>query len=167
MKCESCKSEIRPADEFCRKCGRSVAREGFCTRCGSVVAPQDSFCRKCGEQRRGGPSGPPPAAASRHAGQAGRPHSPTVALLVAFIMPGAGQAYNGMPIRGLFLLFTTPLVLPWLYSLYDAHVTARRIVAEGGRFGKGGYVWIFLQTWLVFNVSLMVLLGATMQGWLR
>ena len=94
----------------------------------------------------------------------GRPHSVLFALLVALIVPGAGQAYNGQPVKGALLLLTSFLALPWFYSLLDAWLRARRIRAEGGRYGKGGVVWVFLQTWLFANVVVAVLVGLTIAG---
>jgi TM2 domain-containing membrane protein YozV len=97
----------------------------------------------------------------------GRRHWPLVALIAALLIPGAGQAYNGQPIKGFFLLFLSALVLPWLYSVYDAWSRARTIAVSGGRFGKGGYVWVFLQGWLAFNVTLLTLIILTTHGVLK
>ncbi len=94
----------------------------------------------------------------------GRSHSPFLAALAGFALPGAGQAYNGSPIRGLFVLVTTPLVLPWLLGSFFAHRRAAAMQREGGRFGKGGVIWILLHGWLVFNLLLAVVAGLTMWG---
>jgi hypothetical protein len=82
-------------------------------------------------------------------------------------MPGAGQAYNGQPIMGFFLHIGTPLVIPYLYSLYDAYATGARIAAGGGRVGRGGLLWVFLQAWLTLCSVLLVLLVLTVAGVLR
>jgi TM2 domain-containing membrane protein YozV len=108
---------------------------------------------------------PAPAPAAVPGG--GRPHSPAVALACGLLIPGAGQAYNGRPIRGFFVLFLTPLILPWLLSLWGAWSTASRMRAEGGRFGAGGFVWVVLQAWLAGNVALAVLIGLTIAGVVR
>ena len=108
---------------------------------------------------------PPPAAPPPPGG--GRRHSPAVALACGLLIPGAGQAYNGRPIRGFFVLFLTPLVIPWLLGLWGAWSTAKRMRAEGGRFGIGGVVWVLLQAWLFCNVGLAVLIGLTIAGVLR
>lgn len=87
-----------------------------------------------------------------------------MALFFALLIPGAGQAYNGRPVKGFFLLFFSALVLPWLYSVYDAWADARRIARSGGRMGKGGLAWVFLQAWLAFNVGLLALIVLTISG---
>jgi hypothetical protein len=94
----------------------------------------------------------------------GRAHHPAIALILALLIPGAGQAYNGQPIKGFFLLFFSVLILPLLYSLYDAYAGARKIVTTGGRWGRGGFVWVFLQAWLAVNVGLMTLIVLTIAG---
>jgi TM2 domain-containing membrane protein YozV len=48
------------------------------------------------------------------------------------VVPGAGQAYNGQPIKGVFLFLTSVLVLPWLFALYDAHTKPTRLKAKKG-----------------------------------
>ena len=98
---------------------------------------------------------------------AGRRHWPWVALICAILIPGAGQAYNGRPIKGFFLLFFSLLILPWIYSLYDAWAGAKRMATAGGRFGKGGLLWVFLQGWLAFNVALLASIILTATGVLQ
>jgi hypothetical protein len=61
----------------------------------------------------------------------GRSHSVGAATFLALVIPGAGQAYNGQPIKALFLLLTSALILPWLLSLFDARRVARRLVQGG------------------------------------
>lgn len=107
---------------------------------------------------------PAASAAVAPTNPSGRPHSPTLALLFGVLIPGAGQAYNGRPIRGFFYLFLSILIFPYLLSLYGAVTDARRIVASGGRMGKGGLIWVFLQGWLYANVLLVVLIALTIAG---
>lgn len=131
-----------------------------------VVAPGPAVAKASHAEAAAGPeaakAGPPATPPS-----GGRPHSPGVALLCALLIPGAGQAYNGRPIRGFFVLFLTPLILPWLLSLWGAWSTAGRMRAEGGRFGAGGFLWVFLQLWLACNVGLATLIGLTIAGVVR
>lgn len=124
-----------------------------CPSCGFSSATPMSFCTMCGTPLRG--SG------------VGRRHSPLVALLLAILVPGAGHAYNGQSIKGFFLLFFSVLILPWIYSIYDAWAVARRMRNAGGRMGRGGWIWVFLQIWLAANVTLLVLIILTLMGRLK
>lgn len=42
------------------------------------------------------------------------------------IFPGLGQVYNKQLLKGLFIFFTSWLIIPWLYGIYDAYVIACR-----------------------------------------
>lgn len=68
-----------------------------------------------------GPRSPSPAAtaASRH--------SPGTAAWMSVLVPGLGQVYNGQRERGILFALGTPLVLPYLYGIYDAFRTAEDI----------------------------------------
>jgi hypothetical protein len=87
-----------------------------------------------------------------------------VALVSGLLVPGAGQAYNGFPFRAFFLLIFSPLVIPWIYGVVDAHLSANKIVAAGGRVGLGGWPWIGLQIWLAVDFVLFLLIVLTMRG---
>ena len=113
------------------------------------------------------PATTPPAAPQAIANTRGRAHFPIVALLAGLVIPGAGQAYNGQPIKGFFLLLVSPLVLPQIYALWNAWTEAARIQKEGGRYGKGGFVWIALQGWLELNAVAACILILTIVGVLR
>ncbi len=94
----------------------------------------------------------------------GRPHSPVVAFAAGLVIPGAGQAYNGHAFKALLFFFTSVLILPWIWSLVDAYGGAKKLAAEGGRYGRGGFLWIFIQAWLALNVSMFVLIVLTLAG---
>jgi len=53
--------------------------------------------------------------------------NPGVALLLSFIFPGGGQFYNGHAGKGIIVLLTFWLVLPYIWSLFDAYNSAKRI----------------------------------------
>jgi hypothetical protein len=96
-----------------------------------------------------------------------RHHASKTAVVLGVLLPGGGQAYNGQPIKGALFLLTTVLVLPWIWSLFDARSTANRLVAAGGRTGRGGPLWFILHGWFAINVALTVLVALTVAGVLR
>ena len=170
----------------CKACGHTNrAGHRFCTACGGALAAAGSGQPKQQAQPTAAPTPTPPAKATpttppqpaattpTYAAPAapgtvaGRKHSATMALILALLIPGAGQAYNGRPVRGFFILFLSVLVLPWLLSIWGAYATAKRMCAEGGRYGKGGLTWVVLQVWLVLNVTAAVLIILTANGVLR
>jgi len=57
--------------------------------------------------------------------------NPTVALLCSVVFPGGGQFYNGHVGKGILVLCTFWLWLPYFWSLYDAYTCAKRINAVG------------------------------------
>jgi hypothetical protein len=50
----------------------------------------------------------------------------------ALLLPGSGQVYNGQLGKGAAVFLLAPLVLPWLWGVYDAATTAEEI-ASGRR----------------------------------
>lgn len=76
-------------------------------------------------------------------------HSPSTALIWALIIPGAGQAYNGQPFKGAFLVMGSVLVLPWFISLIDAPKVARSLHQEGARFGASRSIWMLFHFWFL------------------
>lgn len=92
-----------------------------------------------------------------------RRHRPGTAVLLG-LLGGGGQAYNGQPFKGAFILVTTPLVIPWVWGLLDARAVARRIAASGGRTGRGGPVWFLLHAWLAVNLVLLTAIVLTLVG---
>ncbi len=93
-----------------------------------------------------------------------RPHHPGLALGLGLLLPGAGQAYNGQPVKGVLILLLSVLVVPWLVGLWDAHRVAQRLVAAGGRSGRGGLGWVVMHGWMTANVALGVLIALTLRG---
>lgn len=91
----------------CIACGLPV-----CDAC-RVAVKGDSYCKKCiVEKLEGGTK------AER---------SPGLAALLSFLVAGTGQMYNGQIGKGIAILFTCWLIVPWIYGIFDAHATARKI----------------------------------------
>ena len=121
------------------------------------------------------PQAPPPPPPSEPAAQnravelppGAKRHTSKTAVILGLLLPGGGQAYNGQPFKGAFFLLTTVLVIPWIWSLFDARSTAARLVAAGGRTGRGGPLWFVLHGWFVINVALTALVVLTLAGVLQ
>jgi TM2 domain-containing membrane protein YozV len=179
MFCSACGKENAPDGRFCSGCGGSLAAPAAqaqaqsCPRCGAGLSLTARSCPRCGfplelpEERSGAVPPPLPAAAPaarRSPVPAAGNQSPLLALVLGLLLPGAGQAYNGQPIKGFFLFFTSILAIPYLFSLYDAYATAARIRAAGMSSGCAGFFWVFLQVWLAANTALLVVIVLTFMG---
>ncbi|NPA62819.1 MAG: TM2 domain-containing protein [Methanococci archaeon] len=53
-----------------------------------------------------------------------------IAVLLSFFIPGAGQMYLGKVGKGIILLLTCWLIIPWIYSIYDAYKSAKDYNAQ-------------------------------------
>ena len=51
---------------------------------------------------------------------------PWLAAAASLLLPGAGQVWNGEPRKGVVLLLTCWLVVPWIWGVVDAWRVARR-----------------------------------------
>lgn len=87
------------------QCGRQT-----CEECETVVDAK-TFCPSCGRT----------AAVERFVL---KHRNPFVAAILAFFIPGAGQIYNGQMGKAVLIFFSCWLVIPWLYGIGDAFVTA-------------------------------------------
>jgi TM2 domain-containing membrane protein YozV len=133
-----------------------------CPKCGVENRPENRFCGSCGQGMAVAAPNQTPASSGLRSG-----HSPFLALLLALVIPGAGYAYNGRPIKGFFTLFLTPLVVPYLLSLFGSYSTAARMRAAGLGTGCSGILWVFLQIWLLINTALVVVIVLTVTGVLK
>ena len=55
------------------------------------------------------------------------PKNPVLAMILSLIIPGLGQIYLGKTKRGLIILLTFWLIVPWIYGIIDAYQTAKEI----------------------------------------
>ena len=61
----------------------------------------------------------------------GRYKNPGLAVLFSVIFPGGGQFYNGHAGKGILVLCTFWLIIPYIWSLFDAYSSAQRINRVG------------------------------------
>ncbi|VVB89641.1 Uncharacterised protein [uncultured archaeon] len=88
----------------------------FCTRCGEKIDVLAEICPKCGVRQ----------AATGSVTKEKK--EPWLAALASFFIPGLGQLYTNQSFGKAMLLFCTFwLVLPWIYSIYDAYKKAQEI----------------------------------------
>jgi hypothetical protein len=107
----------------------------FCPNCGANLPnPDIKFCNECGTQIN-----PLSLVDSKKPDEVhSEEKSPWVATLCSFFIPGLGQVYNGDTEKGIAVFFGTligvfllffPGLLVWLFGLYDAYTTARKMNA--------------------------------------
>lgn len=103
------------------------------------------------------------------------PPSPWMSAVLSFLLPGAGQAFNGRFWKGLLLLVLSfvvlpaeslglvylgktaawamllPLLVPWIYSMVNAARETSRLKRTGGTFDKrGGAIGVAILLIVVF-----------------
>ena len=103
------KSERSPAPRFAP----------FCLGCGTKTPPlraEAIGCPHCGAElvRADGTR----ATTSRA--------TPWAHAFASLILPGAGQAFNGQPVKAVAVLLTCWLIVPWIFGVVDAWRVARR-----------------------------------------
>jgi TM2 domain-containing membrane protein YozV len=93
----------------------------------------DRFCEQCGAAvttvSPGAVSPTPPAAGDQK-------KNPVIALVLSVFFSGLGSIYNGDTLKGIaiylgtlvgFFLFIVPGVIVWVYGIYDAYTTAKKM----------------------------------------
>jgi len=97
------------------------SNEKYCSSCGASIRKDAEICVKCGVRQ-----------AIPHEKVLNK-KEPWLAALASFIIPGLGQLYNKDSFGKAALLFCTSwLILPWLYSIYDAYKRANEINSQLG-----------------------------------
>ena len=91
----------------CTGCGADI-----CETCRIIVKNED-YCKKC--------------VAQKIEGAAKTERSPFLACLLSFFIGGAGQVYNGQAGKGILIFLTSFLILPWIFGIFDAYITAKKI----------------------------------------
>lgn len=85
-----------------------------------------------------------------------------LAAAFSLVLPGAGQVYNGDFAKAAAVFVLAPLIVPWLWGVYDAAATAHAI-AEGTRAAStvptGGVLLGLKIVWLPVAVGYVVILG--------
>jgi TM2 domain-containing membrane protein YozV/predicted nucleic acid-binding Zn ribbon protein len=103
----------------------------FCTGCGMPVEETAQFCSTCGARLSDAGSAGMRGSAGVH-----EEKNPNLALLCSFFIPGLGQVYDGNTARGIgifigtaigFFIFFVPGLIVWIYGMYDARSTAKRM----------------------------------------
>lgn len=84
----------------------------------------------------------------------GASHKPWLAAFASLLLPGMGQAYNGQRDRALSIALSAPLILPWIFGIFDAWVSARAILA-GKERSPGPETRTLLFAQLALNLSLL------------
>jgi TM2 domain-containing membrane protein YozV len=102
--------------------------------------------------------------------------SPGIAALLSFIFAGSGQIYNGEMVKGILLLLGTligvliyvvPGVIIWIYGIYDAYATSKKM-NEGTipyRRPTLANILLYIAAWIVLVIIIItiVLTGATFE----
>jgi TM2 domain-containing membrane protein YozV len=120
----------------------------FCPSCGSNVETGKRFCENCGAPLAALPATatppaatpqytPPPTPAFAPQQVTAQQKSAGLAAIASFLCPGLGQTYNGSFGKGLLILigtligslifFKIPGIIIWLYGVYDAYSTAKKM----------------------------------------
>jgi len=137
------------------KCSIHLEREaiGTCVECGiafceecRVIINNKNYCKKCVETvvNKGKITD----------------RNPTIAALLSFLIGGAGQIYNGQIGKGILIFLTAWLIIPWIYGIFDAYNTAKRIksgdlVTEAAPGCLIAIMVIFVVMWVIVIIGLL------------
>ena len=107
--CPKCHTANPKEARFCFSCGAALEAgtvsaappesvwtdSTHCPKCGAERLPQAQFCSNCGASFAGLSSAGPPRVL-----ESGPKKEPVMAFAFSFLIPGAGQCYNGQPVKG-------------------------------------------------------------------
>jgi hypothetical protein len=93
---------------MCISCAKSV-----CSTC-EVKISGETYCKDCAGKKAGGE-------------KSQQVKSPSLSAVLSAVIGGAGQIYNGQMGKGLIIFFTSWLIVPWVYGIYDAYKIAEKI----------------------------------------
>lgn len=132
--CPYCAQEILEAALRCKHCGADLVPAA--PQVPAFRAQQPGITLNAPQMPSAVPGQPSIVIQNVQAQQApafagGNIKNPGVALLLSLIFPGGGQFYNGHAGKGLIVLFTFWLVIPYIWSLFDAYSCAKRINRVG------------------------------------
>jgi TM2 domain-containing membrane protein YozV len=136
--CPSCGRPYEGSPAFCPNCGKllqlttTAPSQAFCPHCGKPVDPAAEICPSCGVRIKQAPQP-----------QITEQKNPGIAAVLSFLFTGLGQVYNGQIGKGIafvvlgivFLITIIVLIglilypLFWIYNIYDANTTAKKINA--------------------------------------
>ena len=123
----------------------------FCPECGNeLISRNAEICPNCGVRLRGSEK------------------SPGIAALCSFIFTGLGQVYNGDVGRGFLILlgtivgslfFVIPGLAVFVYGIYDAHATAKRMNAGEIPYREANalHMVLFVVLWFIGIAALFVM----------
>lgn len=108
----------------------------YCSNCGIEMDSLTEHCPKCGVKQVS-----PPDYQVTYQKNIQNQKSPGLAAVLSFLIVGLGQIYNGQIAKGLFLLLGAIIsgvlmliligfifwIVIWLYAIYDAYDTAKKI----------------------------------------
>ncbi len=88
-------------------------QSGLCAQC-EVFVKGSTYCPKC-------------AVTANPEKEFRKDRKPSVAALLSLLFPGLGQLYNGERLKGSLIIATFWMIAPWVYGIYDAYFTTRRM----------------------------------------
>jgi TM2 domain-containing membrane protein YozV/RNA polymerase subunit RPABC4/transcription elongation factor Spt4 len=157
--CPNCGKEVQAGASFCPSCGKAISAQAppvggvpptavptypikYCNTCGAQIALQAEFCPKCGSRispQQAIVQLQPP---SQFPTQPVQRKNEGIAAVLSFLFTGLGQIYNGQIAKGIlfvvvgivfagliFVLIGILYPIFWIYNIYDAYSTAKKINA--------------------------------------